>query len=241
LSYEIVIMTGKKPHESYLWFFISFPWHVIHPGCTQSIPFVTINSFKCVRYIWVGVANWCCELVKEEGCGLDMLQASWCKFKITSIKLKVIRYSMIFFVLFGGQEGFGYFIFLWRCEFRQVLRNGIRNVLRNVLHKLYSRTVELVFLNSWLPIGFPGEPRWIFKIKRRLLSIMDPRTLTSFIFYTGVIDWEIRRNLWALFFQFSWFPVWDMFLRHVFWPAGDEFKETERGFSLEWDYIQKPF
>jgi hypothetical protein len=32
-----------------------------------------------------------------------------------------------------------------------------------------------------------------------------------------------------------------MFLRHVFRPAGDEFQETERGFYLERDYIQKPF
>jgi hypothetical protein len=65
---------------------------------------------------------WRYELVKEEGYRLDRLQASWCKFKITSINLIAIKYSMIFFVLFGGQEGFGYLIFLWRYELDQALR-----------------------------------------------------------------------------------------------------------------------
>jgi hypothetical protein len=32
-----------------------------------------------------------------------------------------------------------------------------------------------------------------------------------------------------------------MFLRHVFRPDGDEFQETERGFSLQRDYLQKMF
>jgi hypothetical protein len=32
-----------------------------------------------------------------------------------------------------------------------------------------------------------------------------------------------------------------MFLRHVFRPDGDEFQETERGFSLERAYLQKSF
>jgi hypothetical protein len=44
-------------------------------------------------------------------------------------------------------------------------------------------------------------------------------------------------------------PIFSVFmiscLRHVFAtrirPAGDEFQETERGFSLERDYIQNPF
>jgi hypothetical protein len=58
----------------------------------------------------------CCELVKEEGCRLDRLQASWCKYEITSINLIAIRYSMRFFILFGGQEGFGYLILLWHYE-----------------------------------------------------------------------------------------------------------------------------
>jgi hypothetical protein len=39
---------------------------------------------------------------KEEGCRLDRLQASWCKYEITSINLIAIRYSMRFFILFGG-------------------------------------------------------------------------------------------------------------------------------------------
>jgi hypothetical protein len=66
--------------------------------------------------------NWHCELVKEEGWRLGSLQASECKYEITSINLIAIRYSMRFFVLFGGQEGFGYLIFLWRCELAQALR-----------------------------------------------------------------------------------------------------------------------
>jgi hypothetical protein len=60
--------------------------------------------------------SWRWKLVKEEGCRLDRLQASLCKFKITSINLIAIRYSMRFFFLFGGQEGFVYLIFLWRYE-----------------------------------------------------------------------------------------------------------------------------
>jgi hypothetical protein len=46
----------------------------------------------------------CCELVEEEGWRLGNLQASECKYEITSINLIAIRYSMRFFVLFGGQE-----------------------------------------------------------------------------------------------------------------------------------------
>jgi len=67
---------------------------------------------------------------------------------------------------------------------------------------------------------------------------MDPITLTSLIFHTSVMDCEIQNNLWALCFQFSWFPIWDMFLWHVFRPSRDEFQETERGFSLKSAYIQ---
>jgi len=58
---------------------------------------------------------------------------------------------------------------------------------------------------------FPCEPEWVFKIKRILLSSTDPRKLTLFIFYTGVMDWEIRRNLGALFFSFM-----ISCLRHIF-------------------------
>jgi hypothetical protein len=35
------------------------------------------------------------------------------------------------------------------------------------------------------------------------LSSTDPRTLTLFIFHTGVTDWEIRRNLGAIFFSYD--------------------------------------
>jgi len=96
--------------------------------------------------------------------------------------------------------------------------------------KLCFKTVELTFLTSWLPEGFPGEIIWIFKICRRLLSITSPWTLTYFIFHKGFMDWLIRKNIWGLCFQFSWFPVWDIFFWHLLWPSGDEFKETERGF-----------
>jgi hypothetical protein len=57
---------------------------------------------------------------------------------------------MRFVVLFGDQEGFGYLISLWRYDFIKALRN--------VLQKLCSKTVELVFLTSRLPRGFPSEP-----------------------------------------------------------------------------------
>jgi len=46
---------------------------------------------------------------------------------------------------------------------------------------------------------FSDEPEWVFKIQRTLLSSTDPRTLTSFIFHTGVTDWDIRWNLGAIF------------------------------------------
>jgi hypothetical protein len=40
----------------------------------------------------------------------------------TSIHLIVIKYSMRFCVLFGGQEGFGYFILLWWYKLAQALQ-----------------------------------------------------------------------------------------------------------------------
>ena len=107
----------------------------------------------------------------------------------------------------------------------------IEVVLRNALLKLCFKTVELAFLTSWLPGGFLGEIRWILKIWRRMFSRTYPWTLIYFIFHTGVTDWEIQKNLWALCFQFSWFPVWDMFLWQLFRLVGDEFKEIERGLS----------
>jgi hypothetical protein len=32
---------------------------------------------------------------------------------------------------------------------------------------------------------------------------MEPRTLNLFIFHTGVMDWEIRRNIGAIFFSYD--------------------------------------
>jgi hypothetical protein len=46
--------------------------------------------------------SWHCELFKEEDWTLGSLQASECKYEITSINLIAIGYSMRFFVLFGG-------------------------------------------------------------------------------------------------------------------------------------------
>jgi hypothetical protein len=57
--HEIIHHDKDKPSWVTPCFLLHHYLHRSHlHGCTQSLPFVTINPFKCASYVWFGVANW---------------------------------------------------------------------------------------------------------------------------------------------------------------------------------------
>jgi hypothetical protein len=115
MANPICVLTHKIDHvKEDLWF--------SEPTFNHISRYYVIPSTNNLLGVCKIYLSWRCELVKEEGWRLGSLQAFECKYEITSINLIAIRYSIIFFAFFRGQEGFGYLIFLWRCKLAQVLR-----------------------------------------------------------------------------------------------------------------------
>jgi len=146
----IVIMTGKKPRESYLWFFISFSWHFIHLGCTQSLPFVTINPFKCARYVWSGVGNWWKKRVvdwigcRHPGANSKLLESNPGS---SGTPWEFVSCSKV-------NKGFYYLIFIWCYELAQVLRTetGVAKFIANSFPIATSFTDLIINAKRWCGI-----------------------------------------------------------------------------------------
>ena len=75
------------------------------------------------------------------------------------------------------------------------------NIQFNICSLFFRDFKYLIF--SFFSVHFTGPSmiywRWIFKNQERFLSITDPFTKTSLIFYTGVKVWKIQFNLCSLF------------------------------------------
>jgi len=86
-------------------------------------------------------------------------------------------------------------------------RRGFRRAEDVVVQKIFLRTCYRAHcVNDW----FSGKVQYLFmtnwrgilKIPKIFLSRTNQIIETSLIFLKGVIDWEIRTNIWALFFGF---------------------------------------